>query len=103
GASSRLRQERVPHVVFEASGNPGGHTASHPDPTGVVFDEGPHISFTKNPRMQDLFAANVGGDYQVVRARVNNFWQGYWIKHPAQCNLHGLPTDLVVEIIKAMV
>jgi protoporphyrinogen oxidase len=103
GASSRFRQERVPHVVFEASGHPGGHTASHRDPTGFVFDEGPHISFTKDSRMQDVFAANVGGDYQVVRARVNNFWQGYWIKHPAQCNLHGLPTDLVVEIIKAMV
>jgi protoporphyrinogen oxidase len=103
GASSRFRQERVPHVVFEASGHPGGHTASHRDPTGFVFDEGPHISFTKDSRMQDVFAASVGGDYQVVRARVNNFWQGYWIKHPAQCNLHGLPTDLVVEIIKAMV
>ena len=103
GASYRLRQEKVPHVIFEASAHAGGHTSSHHEPGGFVFDEGPHISFTKNPRMQELFAAHVGGDYQVIHARVNNFWQGYWIKHPAQCNLYGLPTDLVVKIIKAMV
>ena len=28
---------------------------------------------------------------------MNNHWRGHWIKHPAQCNLHGLPTDLVVR------
>jgi protoporphyrinogen oxidase len=33
---------------------------------------------------------------------VNNYWRGHWVKHPAQCNLHGLPTDLVVKIIEDM-
>jgi protoporphyrinogen oxidase len=33
----------------------------------------------------------------------NNYWKGHWIKHPAHCNLHGLPTDLVVEIIRDFV
>jgi protoporphyrinogen oxidase len=30
---------------------------------------------------------------------VNNYWKGHWIKHPAQCNLHGLPHDLVVDCL----
>jgi len=34
---------------------------------------------------------------------VNNYWRGTWIKHPAQCNLHGLPADLLVDILSDMV
>ena len=34
---------------------------------------------------------------------VNNYWQGYWIKHPAQVNLHGLPEDLVVDCLNDFV
>ena len=30
---------------------------------------------------------------------MNNHWKGHWIKHPAQVNLHGLPTELVVTIV----
>ena len=29
------------------------------------------------------------GEFQVIHANVNNYWQGRWIKHPAQCNLCG--------------
>ena len=105
GASYRLRQERVPHTVFDMNPHPGGHTFSHVDPQGFVFDEGPHISFTKDTRIQQLFAENLKGEYEAFSARVNNYWQGYWIKHPAQCNLHGLPvamvTDLLVDLIEA--
>ena len=31
--------------------------------------------------------------------KVNNHWKGHWIKHPAQVNLYGLPTELVIKII----
>lgn len=103
GASWRLRQEGAPHALYDANPHPGGHTASHQSSEGFIFDEGPHISFTKDTRIQDLFSANVGGDYQVINAKVNNYWQGHWVKHPAQCNLHGLPTDLVVKIITDMI
>ena len=35
-----------------------------------------------------------------IKAYVNNYWQGHWIKRPAQINLHGLPAALVVNCIK---
>ena len=36
----------------------------------------------------------------MLHTNVNNYWRGHWIRHPAQTNLHGLPTDLLVAIIK---
>jgi protoporphyrinogen oxidase len=103
GASWRLRQEGAPHVLYDRNGHMGGHTWSHADPSGFVFDEGPHISFTKNTRIQKLFAENAGGEIETFTARVNNYWRGLWIKHPAQVNLYGLPPDLLTKILVDMV
>lgn len=103
GAWSRLRQEGLDPVIYDKNTHPGGHTSSYASAEGFVYDEGPHISFTKNERIQKLFADNAGGDYQTIHARVNNYWKGAWIKHPAQCNLHGLPPDLVVPWLKGMI
>ena len=102
GAAHRLRRAGVNPVVYDARSHYGGHTASYVN-DGFVFDEGPHISFTKDPRIQQLFADNVDGAFEIIHARVNNYWRGQWIKHPAQCNLHGLPVELNVKIIAEMV
>lgn len=103
GALSRLRQEGVIPVAFDQADVPGGHTKTVVHEGGWVFDEGPHVSFTTNPRIQDLFAASVGGEFETLKAAVDNYWQGHWIKHPAQVNLHGLPEDLVVACIRDFV
>ena len=77
----------------------GGHTATYKNDNGFIFDDGPHISFTKVERLQKLFAESVNQEYEIIQAKVNNHWKGHWIKHPAQCNLHGLPKDLIVDIL----
>jgi hypothetical protein len=100
GAAHRLEQEGVRARLYEARPKPGGHTSTHFCDDGFTFDEGPHISFTADTRLQELFARNIDARYEVIKAYVNNYWQGHWIKHPAQINLHGLPTDLVVSCIK---
>src|SRR5690606_21368748 len=48
----------------------------------------------------ELLARSVGGEYETLCAYVNNYWKGHWVKHPAQCNLHGLPEDLVVDVLR---
>jgi protoporphyrinogen oxidase len=72
---------------------------------GFVFDEGPHVSFTSRPEIQLLFAAAVSGQYLEQDARLLNYWKGHWVRHPAQCNLYGLPIDVVasciVDLVKA--
>lgn len=100
GASYELNNQGVKPVIYEAHDHAGGHTFSHVFDDGFTFDEGPHVSFTKNERIKNLFAESCGQDFKAFASSVNNYWQGHWIKHPAQVNLHGLPQDLVVDCIK---
>ena len=100
GAAHALYNQGVRGVVFEKKPHHGGHTASHRFPSGYVLDEGPHVSFTKNERIRRLFADSVEQEFEESPARVNNYWRGHWIDHPAQCHLHGLPQELVVDIIR---
>jgi protoporphyrinogen oxidase len=81
----------------------GGHTASFVYDGGWTFDEGPHVSFTKEERVKELFAESVGGEFRSFATKVNNYWKGHWIKHPAQCNLYGLPADLVTRVLTEFV
>jgi protoporphyrinogen oxidase len=103
GAAHRLTAAGVRPVLFDKKGHYGGHTASFVYDGKFTFDEGPHVSFTKHERLQELFADNVDGQYETLHTKVNNYWKGYWIKHPAQVNLHGLPPELVVNCIRDFV
>jgi protoporphyrinogen oxidase len=99
GAATALAAEGVQATLYDKNDYHGGHTATFTHPGGFLFDDGPHLSFTSNPRMQELLAANVGDCYERTTARINNYWHGYWLPHPAQCNLYGLPPDLVAQVI----
>jgi protoporphyrinogen oxidase len=99
GAAYRAHQLGLTSTTYDKNAHPGGHTASYSFPGGWLFDEGPHVSFTQDKRIQDLLAENIRGQYETLDTRVNNYWRGHWIKHPAQCNLHGLPTDLVTRVL----
>jgi protoporphyrinogen oxidase len=103
GAAHRLREAGVRAVLFDKKGHYGGHTASFGFEGKYTFDEGPHVSFTKHERLQKLFADSIDHQYETLHTRVNNYWKGHWVKHPAQVNLHGLPTDLVINVIKDFV
>jgi protoporphyrinogen oxidase len=99
GAAYRLHAEGVTPVMYDKNGYHGGHTASFRHASGFLFDVGPHISFTKDPRIQDLFADSVGQQYETVQINLNNYWRGYWPRHPVQLHLHGLPEDVIVKVI----
>jgi len=99
GAGHRLEAAGRRYVCFDKNPYVGGHTASHVQPDGWVFDDGPHVSFTKNERVQGILADAVGGRFEHAPIRLNNYWKGYWFTHPAQVNLYGLPTDLIVRIL----
>src|SRR5262245_41096744 len=103
GAAHRLREAGVRALVFDRKGHYGGHTASFGFEGKYTFDEGPHVSFTKHERLQKLFADNIDQKFETLNTKVNNYWKGHWVKHPAQVNLYGLPTDLVVNCVKDFV
>ena len=99
GAAHRLNDVKADVTLYDKSTNYGGVTTSIVVPPGFTFDHGPHVSFTKDERVQRLLAENVDGQYETIQYHLNNFWQGHWLNHPVQNNLHGLPVDLVTKIV----
>ncbi len=103
GAAYRLHAERITPVMYDKNAYHGGHTASFRSDTGFLFDVGPHISFTKDLRIQEVFADSVDQQYETIQINLNNYWRGYWPLHPVQVHLHGLPEDVIVKVIKDFV
>jgi len=103
GASYHLKGAGIRPVLYEQSSYYGGHTASFRDTKGFLFDLGPHISFTKDERIQKLFAGYIAERYEQVQINLGNYWRGIRITHPAQLHLNALPIELRVEIISDFV
>ena len=103
GAAYRLHAEGITPVMFDRNNYHGGHTASFRDPSGFLFDFGPHISFTKDPRIQELFADSVDQQYETVQIKLNNYWRGYWPQHPVQLHMCGLPEDVIIKVVSDFV
>lgn len=103
GAAYRLHAEGVTPVMYDKNNYYGGHTASFRNESGFLFDVGPHISFTKDTRIQNLFAESVDQQYETLPISLNNYWRGHWPKHPVQLHLRGLPEDVVVKVISDFV
>jgi protoporphyrinogen oxidase len=103
GAGHALQAAHVPFVCYDRNPYFGGHTHSFRYDSGFVFDEGGHISFTKHSHVKDILAASVDGRFEERRLTIDNYWHGHRIPHPVQCNLHGLPAELIVGVIKDFV
>jgi protoporphyrinogen oxidase len=98
GAASRLRAEGKASRVLDKKAYAGGHTATH-ERQGFLFDEGPHVSFTKEEKIKSIFAEAVKNDYLSIDAYIDNYWQGQFIKHPVITNMHGMPVDMIAKCI----
>jgi protoporphyrinogen oxidase len=100
GAANQLHELGIKARLYDQRPRPGGLTSSFGSGDGFIFDEGVHISFTKSERVKELFASSVDNRFETGNVYCNNYWNGYWIKHPAQVNLHALPTDLKIACIR---
>ncbi len=83
--------------IFEANPYWGGRAHSIYE-DGFVFDEGPHVSFTKDQVVKNVFTLGAG-KVEEFDANITNSFRGKWITHPAQCHLHGLDPALVTDCI----
>jgi protoporphyrinogen oxidase len=80
-------------VIYESDSHYGGHVYSE-EKAGFVWDDGPHVSYTKNEYIQQFFSELVKGEFEEVQAEVVNYYAGHWIDHPAQSNLYQLPEPI---------
>ena len=99
GAAHHLREAGHTPILFDKKSHYGGHTASFLREGRFTFDEGPHVSFTSHERLQQLFAEQIDQQYETLHTKVNNYWRGHWVKHPAQINLYGLPPATMSEML----
>jgi protoporphyrinogen oxidase len=98
-AAAQRLHELACHVdVYERNSYAGGRAYSH-QVDGFVFDEGPHVSFTKRPEIESLFAKALNGNFVEQEAILLSYWQAHLVRHPAQSNLYGLPVDVVERCI----
>jgi len=72
--------------IFEANNYAGGHAFTH-RVDSVDWDEGPHVSFTKNKYVKKLFEESTNGEFSEFPVDVSNYYFGSFIPHPAQSNL----------------
>lgn len=100
GAGYALESAGAPFVCYDRNPYYGGHTRSIRYENGFVFDEGGHLSFTKHEHVRDVLARNVDGRFEERKLRIDNYWHGHRIPHPVQCSLRGLPTELIVAVIR---
>lgn len=84
--------------IYEKEASWGGRCRSHVA-GGFIFDEGPHSSFTRDNYVRELFARSVEGRFNEIYPDILNRFGPYWLLHPVQTNLKGLPEELVIECI----
>jgi hypothetical protein len=87
-------------VILEADPHYGGHVYSE-EAGGCIWDDGPHVSYTKNESIKQLFSELVEGEFEEVQAEVVNFYRGLWVDHPAQSNLYQVPEPLRTRCLKS--
>jgi protoporphyrinogen oxidase len=87
-------------VVFESKDHYGGHVYSEAR-DGFTWDDGPHISFTMNEYVKELFSESVGGEFEELNIRAINWYQGNWITHPAQTSLWQVPEPLRSQCLES--
>jgi protoporphyrinogen oxidase len=84
--------------VFEKNDYLGGHVYSEKR-NGFIWDEGPHVSFTKYEYVKTLFAKSVQNEFLEYEVQPTNYYKGCWIPHPAQSNLYAIPEPLRSECL----
>ena len=85
-------------AILEAKDHYCGHLFSW-QRNGFTWDDGPHISFTMNEYVKDLFAECVNGEYEEVAIKATNYFRGHWIDHPAQTSLWQIPEPLRTQCV----
>ncbi|QDT64273.1 protoporphyrinogen/coproporphyrinogen oxidase [Calycomorphotria hydatis] len=88
--------------MYEAKSHLGGRAYSHVQ-GGCHFDQGAHISHTKNAGFIELTDRAAGRVVRFGNSNVKNYWDGSWMTYPVQNHLHELPTGLRIEAVTDLV
>ncbi len=95
-AALEFESKGVPYILLEKNNYLGGHCSSYIFES-CIFDEGPHISFTKNEILQNSLWRK--GDNFITKPEIQNYWKGKWIPQPVITHLAFLPFFTKMNVI----
>lgn len=100
GAAYRLQELGYENwELYEKSDHVGGHSTSHVDKFGFVWDEGGHVIFSHYPYFDKLVDQMLGKE---VHERVRESWivtGDTWVPYPFQNNLRYLPKTVQINCL----
>jgi protoporphyrinogen oxidase len=100
GAAYRLHELGYDNwTLYEKSNHVGGHSTSHVDEQGFVWDEGGHVIFSHYPYFDALIDRMLGTE---VHERVRESWivtRDAWVPYPFQNNLRYLPKSVQLNCL----
>ena len=99
-AGYHLKKENHSCVIYEKDNDWGGLCGNFTI-DGFRFDKFVHFTFTDDPYIKGIFEQS-SPLYQHPSIS-SNYYQGYWLKHPAQNNLAPLPLREKVKIIAGFI
>ena len=99
-AGFHLKKVNQSCVIYEKTDDWGGLCGNFTI-NGFRFDRFVHFTFTDDPYIKGIFEAS--SPLYEHPPLSSNYYQGYWLKHPAQNNLAPLPTEEKVKIIEGFI
>lgn len=100
--ADHLSKKGITFKLYEGKSHGGGHIYSEVV-DGFVWDEGPHVSFTKHDYVRSYFEANVNNAFLEYAPKPANYYKQNWIPHPAQANLYAIPEQLRNQCISDVI
>lgn len=98
-AAYTAREQGVEAVVYEAAGEAGGLLAAF-ELDGFRFDNAVHLSFASEPEVRAVFDRT---PYRTLKPESMCWDRGHWLRHPVQNNMHPLPVEEKVALIKGII
>lgn len=99
-AGYHLKKAGISNVIYEKDNDWGGLCGNFTI-DGFRFDRFVHFTFTNDEYVYNTF--NNSSELYEHPAISNNYYKGYWLRHPAQNNLYPLPVEEKVKIISDFV
>lgn len=100
GAAYRLNELGAKNwALYEQSDHVGGHSTSHVDSNGFVWDEGGHVIFSHYPYFDKLVDRMLGKE---IHERIRESWivaGDSWVPYPFQNNLRFLPKEVQLSCL----
>jgi len=102
GLSAMYHSRNQDYLLLERENQVGGLCSSK-EVNGYIFDNAPHIFYTKNNYIKNLIFKLLKGNLIEQKRRAYIFLKNVFVKYPFEANLKPLPDEIIEECIKGVI